>query len=102
MPTYEYECDATGHRVEVRHGFSESVETWGELCGLAGVDPGLTPPDIPVSRVISGGLVIRTRKRDCQPPQTAPPAGIHRHGPDCSCCSPAWLRSRDEPADREK
>ncbi len=99
MPTYEYVCEATGHRLEVRHGFSECVETWGELCKLAGADPGLTPLDIPVSRVFSGGLMIRTAKRGAQPQQAASLAGAHRHGPDCSCCSPPWLRSRDTDAD---
>ncbi len=58
MPTYDYRCEANGRVVEVRHGMNETVATWGELCERAGIDPGDTPLDAPVRRLISGGYVV--------------------------------------------
>ncbi len=58
MPTYDYRCEANGRVVEVRHPMSETLSTWGELCRLAGIDPGDTPEDAPVRRLISGGYVV--------------------------------------------
>ena len=52
MPRYDYRCPATGRVVEVRHGMNEKLETWGELCALAGLDPGGVSPEAPVERVI--------------------------------------------------
>ncbi len=60
MPTYDYRCDANGQVVEVRHSMSERLTTWGELCTLAGLEPGATPPDAPVERLITGGQVVRS------------------------------------------
>ena len=60
MPTYDYRCDANGQVVEVRHSMSEQLTTWGELCALAGLEPGATPPDSPVERLITGGQVVRS------------------------------------------
>ena len=60
MPTYDYRCDANGRVVEVRHSMSERLTTWGELCALAGLEPGSTPPDSPVVRLITGGQVVRS------------------------------------------
>jgi hypothetical protein len=60
MPTYDYRCDANGQVVEVRHSMSERLTTWGELCALAGLEPGATPPDSPVERLITGGQVVRS------------------------------------------
>lgn len=53
MPYYEYHCSANGRTVEVRHGMSEHVETWGTLAEKAGVDLGDTPVDTPVERLMS-------------------------------------------------
>ena len=58
MPTYDYLCKANGRIVEVRHPMRESVHTWGELCRLAGIEPGDTPPDAPVEKLITGGNVV--------------------------------------------
>ena len=59
MPTYDYFCAANNQVVEIRHRMSETVATWGELCALAGIDPGDTPARTPVERLISGGQVVR-------------------------------------------
>jgi len=60
MPTYDYRCEANGRVVEVRHGMNECLTTWGELCRLAGLEAGATPPDAPVERLITGGQVVRS------------------------------------------
>ena len=60
MPSYDYRCETTGEVVEVRHRMSEQVRTWGELCALAGMDAGTTPADAPVSKLITGGQVVRS------------------------------------------
>lgn len=52
MPVYEYICHANGNTVEVMHGMTEKVETWGRLCELARMDPGTTPPQTPVERLL--------------------------------------------------
>jgi predicted nucleic acid-binding Zn ribbon protein len=53
MPMYEYICHGNNRTVEVRHGMTESVSTWGELCRIAGIDPGSTPADSPVEKLVS-------------------------------------------------
>ncbi|MDJ0892969.1 MAG: zinc ribbon domain-containing protein [Gammaproteobacteria bacterium] len=58
MPTYDYRCETNGQVVEVKHAMSEVLKTWGELCARAGVEPGETPVDSPVNRLITGGQFI--------------------------------------------
>ncbi len=58
MPTYDYFCKANQTTVEVRHRMTDTIQTWGELCRLAEIDPGNTPPDTPVEKLITGGNVI--------------------------------------------
>ena len=60
MPSYDYRCDANDRVIEVRHHMNEKLSTWGELCALAGIDPGATSPDEPVERLITGGQVVRS------------------------------------------
>ena len=58
MPSYDYRCAANERIVEVRHGVSEKLQTWGELCAKAGIEPGDTPTDSPVDRLITGGGIV--------------------------------------------
>ena len=58
MPSYDYLCQANQKIVEVRHRMNEQVSTWGELCHLADIEPGDTPLDAPVEKLITGGNVI--------------------------------------------
>jgi hypothetical protein len=58
MPTYDYKCESNGRMVEVNHRMSEKMETWGQLCEKAGIEPGDTSPDAPVTRMATGGNVI--------------------------------------------
>ncbi len=67
MPTYDYRCEANDRIVEVVHRMNDVVQTWGELCELAGIDPGDTPPDSPVTRLATGGNVL-TGKGGDEPP----------------------------------
>lgn len=52
MPTYEYFCRANETSVEVVHPITETLRTWGELCAHTGIDPGETPTDAPVERLV--------------------------------------------------
>lgn len=52
MPVYEYHCPANGEHIEVVHSMATSIKTWGELCQLANRDPGPTPVDSPVERLL--------------------------------------------------
>jgi len=56
MITYQYHCPTNDRTLEVQHSMRESIRTWGELCQRTGNDPGKTPADTPVERLISGGL----------------------------------------------
>lgn len=81
MPYYDYHCDANGRTVEVRHRMSERVETWGELCELAGLDPADTALDVPVRRKVTAGIPLTGR--GAEPggdPAAEPPCG-----PACGC-----------------
>ncbi|MEN8260309.1 MAG: zinc ribbon domain-containing protein [Pseudomonadota bacterium] len=60
MPNYDYRCEATGRVVEVKHSMNIKLTRWGELCALAGIEPGDTPPDSPVTRLITGGNVVKS------------------------------------------
>jgi len=53
MPTYEYRCPENGRTVEVIHGMTQRVETWGLLCKLAGIPTEDTSPNAPVEKLIS-------------------------------------------------
>ncbi len=53
MPLYEYHCPANGEVVEVRHGMSEKLETWQDVCERAGHQLGSTPGATPVERLLS-------------------------------------------------
>jgi len=53
MPLYEYLCPENGQEIEVLHSMSHTIRSWGELCDVAGISPGATPPTSPVTRKIS-------------------------------------------------
>ena len=58
MPYYEYQCAENGEIVEVRHGMSEQLTTWGELAARAAVDPGDTRTDAPIQRIMSSTVTV--------------------------------------------
>ncbi|MCX7058320.1 MAG: zinc ribbon domain-containing protein [Proteobacteria bacterium] len=59
MPTYDYVCPANGEVLEVEHKLAEKLTTWGELCQRTGREPGATPRATPITRLITGGHVLR-------------------------------------------
>ena len=83
MPLYEYYCEQNEQTLEVKHGMSETVNTWQKLCELANIDLGETPGDAEVKRIISGGMAV-PRKRVGEAKAPAVPSGGHSGG--CSCC----------------
>lgn len=62
MPHYEYHCPDNGRTLEVYHGMSDRLQTWGELCAKAECDVGTTPANAAIERVISGGLAMFSSK----------------------------------------
>jgi len=58
MPSYDYRCATNERVIEVRHSITEKLTTWGEVCAKAGIEPGDTPDDAPVDRLISGGAIV--------------------------------------------
>ena len=60
MPRYDYRCDENGVTIEVIHGMALQLTTWGELCELAGRDPGDTDPNTPVRKVITTAPMANT------------------------------------------
>lgn len=58
MPIYDYFCPTNNERVEVWHSINQQVTTWGELCKLAKCDPGDTPEDATVRRLLSAPRLI--------------------------------------------
>jgi len=58
MPYYEYHCGTNGQTLEVRHGMSERLSTWGELTELTDVEPGDTPSDAPIERLMSAPVPL--------------------------------------------
>ncbi len=58
MALYDYYCEANDRTVEVRHGMSETVKTWGELCEAAGLERGDTPEDAPLRRLMSAPVPL--------------------------------------------
>jgi predicted nucleic acid-binding Zn ribbon protein len=58
MPIYTYSCEANGVSLDVLHSMSTSIKTWGALCDAADEPVGDTPPDTPVSRMMSRVQVI--------------------------------------------
>jgi len=78
MPYYEYRCASNGQTLEVRHGMDERLSTWGELAERAGADPGDTPTDEPVDRLMSAPVPLRGGVDEG-------PAGFQGCGSGCSC-----------------
>ena len=58
MPFYHYFCESNRETVEVRHGMTERLKTWGEVCDCTGVNPGETSRLAPVIRLISKPVTV--------------------------------------------
>ena len=80
MPRYDYTCPDNGLTIEVTHGMSEHVETWGALCAKAGIQVRETPPETPVVKELSTGTRVEraSRTHDVSLPRSC--ACGHTHG----------------------
>ena len=58
MPFYQYLCEKNHMTVEVNHSIAQRLLTWGDVCERAGIDPGETPLDAPVIRLISASMPV--------------------------------------------
>jgi hypothetical protein len=67
MPTYDYRCESNGRMVEVNHRMNEKMHNWGELCEKAGIEPGDTPANSPVTRMATGGNIIGASNSSAPP-----------------------------------
>ncbi|MBA4031004.1 MAG: regulator [Planctomyces sp.] len=86
MISYDYFCPANNQTVATSHGIKERLNTWGELCAKAGIETGETPPETPVERLISGGLLAMVPGSGGSAPLPmmngccGNPSGCGRHG----------------------
>ena len=76
MPYYEYRCGSNGRTLEVRHRMDEVLHTWGELTERAGADPGVTPADAPVERLMSAPVALTGSPKE---------TGFQGCGAGCAC-----------------
>lgn len=60
MPTYDYRCEADQTVYEVSHGMAEKLLNWGQLSERLGLPLGDIAADTAVTRLISGGGVVRS------------------------------------------
>ena len=68
MLTYTYYCEANKRTIEVAHSMNDNISSWGALCQLAGIEVGNTPPNSPITAIISGGyLALSSRDKDTPP-----------------------------------
>ena len=68
MPTYEYFCPDNGQSLEVLHGMTTTLKTWGEVCDKIDQDPGDTPSDTPVEKLLGSGMVLSNSRADLATP----------------------------------
>jgi predicted nucleic acid-binding Zn ribbon protein len=59
MPLYDYFCSSNNQQLEVSHSMNLEVLTWGQLCDLAKCDPGDTPADATVRRLLSAPRLMK-------------------------------------------
>ncbi len=60
MARYDYYCAANGLTVEVVHGISQALSSWGDLCRLANIDTGETDEESPVRKIITMAPMANT------------------------------------------
>lgn len=83
MPKYDYLCPSNGQTVEVSHSMSATLETWGQVCDAAGIEPGQTPRDARVVRALGGAMAITSRRGGTDGGGEDFGGGGHSCGPGC-------------------
>ena len=84
MPNYDYFCEANGQTIEVSHPVTDKLLTWGELCECAGIDPGETPTDSPIKRLLNGGAIAGSKQQSTFTPAATRRDSGHTCGPGCN------------------
>jgi len=59
MPLYDYFCPSNNQKLEVSHGMNVEVLTWGQLCEIAKCEPGETPENAIVHRLLSAPRLMK-------------------------------------------
>ena len=80
MPFYEYFCSANNKTIEVKHGMTERLKTWKEVCELAAIPLENTPGNTPVERLLSVPMILEKGKASAKPSRSGPCS----HG-GCGC-----------------
>jgi len=83
VPNYDYFCNTNGRAVEVHHRMSETLTTWGEVCDRAGIEPGSTPREALVERMMSRAMASTSGKSEGETG-----GGGHVHSGGCGCGNP--------------
>jgi len=60
MPTYDYRCELTGNIYEARHPMALKLSNWQDLCDVTGMEPGETPLDSPITKLLTTGGVVKS------------------------------------------
>ena len=60
MPRYDYFCEQNQRTIEVVHPIARKLQTWGEVCELAGIDAGDVSAEAPVTRIITTAPMANT------------------------------------------
>lgn len=87
---HDYHCETNGRTLEAEHSWSIKLHTWGELTDLLGIDPGSTPREAPIRRLIGSPALIRKRDHgsdgeDGEEGSQPKPKGLHPLGCLCGC-----------------
>jgi len=75
MPTYTCFCPTNGRSVDVLHAMRTTHRTWGEVCDAEGEDPGPTPPDTGVEKLLGTGMVLTYKRSEFKNCDVSPIAG---------------------------
>lgn len=67
---YDYYCELNDKVLSVRHGMTEQLSTWGELCERLGISDTSAPSDTPIRRLLSGGTLAIPRRVSKDAPRT--------------------------------
>ncbi|MCJ8328913.1 MAG: hypothetical protein HRT89_04915 [Lentisphaeria bacterium] len=83
MAFYDYHCDENGQTIEVQHPISDKLANWQELCECAGIQLGETSGDVPVKRLLNGGVIAGTKSQTGYTPAMSRKDAGHSCGPGC-------------------
>ena len=62
MPRYDYFCEHNGRTIEVTYSMTMQVDSWGELCDFAKLNPEGTPACVDKSTSRQRSMVSQSLK----------------------------------------